>query len=161
MDISEVFYHGIREQVKRVVGLLGEERTEAGMSAFVDGASSWSHCFFARALMPERLGNEYDVARLLGLQRDNGTLNLVPVRLVYQTFDGLSSMISKDDLRTMLRELLEESYDDLRVPETSTTVKDANAWLAKTSGQNLLDMLKKISFSTDKPAQFEGPSCAT
>lgn len=163
MDLSEVFYHGIREQVKRVVGLLGEERTEAGLTAFVDGASSWSHCFFARALAPERLSNELDVARILGLQREDGTYNLVPVRLVYRTFDSASTMITRDQLRTMLRDMIDEdAQEKIEVPDVGGTLAGANKWLEKASGQDLMSMLKKISFNgvEKTPVKFDGPVCA-
>lgn len=114
MDVRDAFYHGIREQVRRVLGLLGEERTDKGLTAFEDGASNWSHCFFARALAPERLHDEYDVARILGLTTENvdRPLNLVPVRIVYRTFDGCSTMITKKELEQFIVSVRDESRPD-------------------------------------------------
>lgn len=157
-DISQVFYEGIRGQVKRVVGILGAERTEAGMTAFDDGSSNWSQCFFARALQPERLYSEYDVARLLGLRTPDGRLNLVPVRIVYRTFDGMSSMITKKQLLELIRAL----QDEYNAPKkASTTMIEANKWLSTQSGKSFLDMLKKINYTgvESTPLQLNGPSC--
>lgn len=162
-DLSQVFYAGIREQVKRVVGLLGEERTERGLNAFVKGSSTWSHCFFAQALAPEhRLNSENDVARILGLVSPNGRLNLVPVRIVYHTFDKMSSMISKEQLADMMRDLLAEyKQETTELPETTQTIAAAKDRLAQPSS-NLMDLIKKIDYSgvSKKKLQFEGPACA-
>lgn len=166
-DLSQVFYHGIREQVKRVVGLLGEERTEKGLRAFTKGASTWSHCFFAQALAPEyQLQSENDVARILGLVNGDGRLNLVPVRIVYHTFDRMSSMISKLELADMMRELLDEyraesaAPVEVEIPNTSETVKEAEKHLA--GAPKILDVIKKINYAgvEKTPVNLGGPSCA-
>lgn len=163
-DLSQIFYEGIREQVKRVVGLLGEERTEKGLNAFVNGASTWSHCFFAQALAPQVvLHDERDVARALDLRREDGSLNLVPVRIVYHTFDRASSMITKEQLSTMMKDLLAEYRGDkqeIELPATSDTVKTAAQQLAK--GKSLLDVIKKIDYTgvSSKKLNFDGPTCA-
>jgi hypothetical protein len=164
-DISQIFYSGIREQVKRVVGLLGEERTEKGLKAFTNGSSTWSHCFFAQALAPEHeLHSENDVARILGLVNADGRLNLVPVRIVYHTFDRMSSMISKQQLAQLIRDLLDEYRRENAIPElpdTSSTIKMVSKRLTESS--TLMDVLKKIDYTgvAKKKLTFEGPSCAT
>lgn len=162
-DLSQVFYAGIREQVKRVVGLLGEERTEKGLNAFVKGSSTWSHCFFAQALAPQHtLHNENDVARILGLVNADGRLNLVPVRIVYHTFDKMSSMITKQQLADMMRELLAEyKRETTELPETTQTIAEAKERLSAPTS-NLMDLIKKIDYTgvSKKKLQFEGPTCA-
>lgn len=109
MDINVAFYHGVIEQVRRVMGLLGPDRVDNGLTAFEDGASSWSNCFFARALAPEVLHSEQDVARLLDLKSTNGRWNCVPVRIVYHTFDGLGHVLTKDQLRQVIEDIRDES----------------------------------------------------
>lgn len=112
MDVANIFYHGICEQVRRVLNILGEERTDMGLTAFEDGASNWSHCFFARALAPQRLGGEYDVAKALDLWNGDKTrLNVVPVRIVYRTFDGASSMMTKEQLKALIVQIRDESRE--------------------------------------------------
>lgn len=158
-DLSQIFYSGLREQVRRVIGLLGEERTEAGLTAFVDGQSSWAHCFFARAVMPERLHDERDVARILGLRREDGSLNLVPVRIVYRTFDGASSMMSKQDLHDLIREIQRENTV---IAKAGSSLEEAKRWLENKPTNTLFDFMKKIDYSgiENTPVKLGGPSCA-
>ena len=116
MNVNDAFYHGIREQIRRVITALGDERTDKGLSAFEDGSHNWSDCFFARALRDEvdlnNCGNpEIEVARALGLT-STGTqsgFNLVPVRIVYFTFDGASSMITAAQLKRFIQDVRDES----------------------------------------------------
>lgn len=162
-DLAEVYYDGLRQQISRVLDLLGPDRVEKGLTAFEDGASTWSHCFFARALAPEvLLHGEEDVARALGLTNPtakNG-LNLVPVRIVYRTFDGCSSWMSKEDLRQMIRDLQAEQATTIET--AATNLETAKAWLEK-SKQNVNNALKKINFMgvESTPVKLGGPSCAT
>jgi hypothetical protein len=144
MDIRDAFYHGIHQQIRRVITLLGPERTDKGLSAFEDGASNWSQCFFARALAPETLSNEEDVARILGLYQHNGAgskgqrrYNVVPVRIVYQTFDGLSTMMTKE----MLYKFISDIRDESRPSE-------------------VMNLLKSINYDEKKIADFSEVSCA-
>lgn len=113
-NVNDLFYHGIRQQVRRVLELLGEERTDKGLTAFEDGASNWSQCFFARALEPERLHSEIDVARILGLTSPTSKtgFNLVPVRIIYRTFDGMSTVISRKELHDFIVSVRDESRPD-------------------------------------------------
>lgn len=112
MNVNDIFYHGIRSQIRRVLEALGDERIDAGLTAFEDGHSSWSDCFFARALAPARLHNEVDVCRELNFFSTSGAPNLVPVRIIYRTFDGLSSMITKQELVKLIIEIRDESRPD-------------------------------------------------
>jgi hypothetical protein len=112
MNVNDIFYHGIRSQIRRVLTLLGDERIDNGLTAFEDGASNWSQCFFARAVAPERLYSEDDVCRILGLTTVDGRPNRVPVRIIYRTFDGLSPMMTKKQLADLIVEIRDESRPD-------------------------------------------------
>jgi len=106
MEVNNLFYIGIRQQIRRVLNALGPERTDMGLTAFEDGASNWHECFFARALANDEVfkadRDETGVAKALGLLSENGTPNLVPVRIVYATFDGNSKLISRDELNEFI-----------------------------------------------------------
>lgn len=121
-DVADMFYHGIREQIRRVLTLLGDERVDKGLTAFEDGASSWSSCFFARAFLPQRIHCEQDVARILGLETKDGRLNLVPVRIVYYTFDGCSSMMTEAELK----EFIVSVRDETRPSEVMNLLRSIN-----------------------------------
>jgi hypothetical protein len=109
VNVNDAFYHGIRHQIRRVLEKLGDERIDAGMTAFEDGASNWSQCWFARALAPERLRDETDVARILGFKNGSGGWNLVPVRIIYRTFDGCSTLLTRDELAKLITDIRDES----------------------------------------------------
>lgn len=159
-DLSEMYYDGLRQQIARVMHLLGDERIEKGLTAFENGASTWSHCFFARALAPERLNGEEDVARILGLKNPNTRhgLNLVPVRIVYRTFDGASQWMTKDDLRQMIRTLQDEGK---QLEAVDKGLSQAATWLAD-QAKNVNNTLKKINFmgAENTPLKLGGPTCA-
>lgn len=136
-NVQDLFYHGIRQQVRRVLNILGDERIDKGLTAFEDGGSNWSQCFFARALAPSRLHNEKDVARILNLYSVSGELNLVPVRIVYRTFDGASTMITRGELRDFIVAVRDESRPS-----------------------ELLDLLRSINYSNVETTPVEmAPSC--
>jgi hypothetical protein len=113
-DVQDLFYHGIRQQIRRVLTLLGEERVDKGLTAFEDGASNWSSCFFARAFLPERIYGELDVCRLLNLTSTTTKhgYNVVPVRIVYRTFDGCSTLMTEDELKEFIVSVRDESRPD-------------------------------------------------
>lgn len=106
MEVNNLFYIGIRQQIRRVLNALGPERTDLGLSAFEDGASNWHECFFARALASDKIfqhdRGEIGVARALGLVSKDGSPNLVPVRIVYCTFDGNSKLITREELNEFI-----------------------------------------------------------
>lgn len=107
MNVKDAFYHGIRQQIRRVLEAMGEERVAMGLTAFDTGASNWGSCFFARAYPEVKLGHKEDpeeqVATLLGMPG-----NKVPMRIVYKTFDGLSWTISKGALHEFIKSFLDE-----------------------------------------------------
>lgn len=120
MDIRDAFYHGVRHQVRRVLEAMGPERIERGLTAFENGASNWSHCFFARAYPELSLNSgraEFQVAQALGM----GT-NRVPMRIVYTLFDGVGSKttMTKGDLRKFIEGFLDEKRD----PEVQKAIDD-------------------------------------
>ena len=106
MEVSNIFYIGIRQQIRRVLNALGPERTDKGLTAFEDGASNWHQCFFARALADDPTFQEYrdedGVALALGLTYASGAPNLIPVRIVYHTFDGQSKLITREELNEFI-----------------------------------------------------------
>ena len=126
MEVNNLFYIGIRQQIRRVLNALGPERTDMGLTAFEDGASNWHECFFARALANDEVfkadRDETGVAKALGLLSENGTPNLVPVRIVYATFDGNSKLISRDELN----EFIVAVRDGLRPEAVMEVLQQAN-----------------------------------
>jgi hypothetical protein len=144
-NVKDLFYHGIRQQVREVVTRLGNDRTDEGLTAFEDGHSSWADCFFARALRNDKAfraePNEFGVARTLGFfsTSTKSGLNVIPVRIVYMTFDGMSTQITKAEMRQLITDLRDESRPD-----------------------ELMRLLRNIDYSgvEDKPAVFGVVSCA-
>lgn len=108
-DVKDLFYHGVRQQITRVLKAMGEDRISQGLTAFEDGASTWTACFFARAF-PEvnlELGNpEEKIADLLGMPG-----NKVPMRIVYRTFDGVGFVMTKKAMKDFIRGFLDEQRD--------------------------------------------------
>lgn len=105
-DVKDLIYHGVREQITRVLKAMGEDRISQGLTAFENGASTWSACFFARAY-PEvnlTIGNpEERIAELLGMPG-----NKVPMRIVYHTFDGCGVSMTKKGMLEFIRAFLDE-----------------------------------------------------
>lgn len=105
-DVKDLFYHGVRHQIGRVLNAMGEDRVRMGLTAFDDGAKNWSACFFARAypeLLLHSCGDpELAVSKKLGMGD-----NKVPMRIVYRTFDGLSSSISREQMQAFMQSFLE------------------------------------------------------
>lgn len=101
MNLQDAYYHGIRQQVRRVLESMTDLQIEKGLTAFVDGASTWSHCFFARALRGDTdldrcRDPEQEIMRVLKINSP------IPVRIVYCTFDGLGVM-KKDELMDFIK----------------------------------------------------------
>jgi hypothetical protein len=126
MEVQNIFYIGIRQQIRRVLNELGPERTDKGLTAFEDGQSNWHECFFARALDQDKTfqneRNEIGVAKALKLLTADGRPNLVPVRIVYYTFDGNSKLIT----RAELNEFITAVRDGQRPEEVMKVLQSAN-----------------------------------
>jgi len=106
-DVRDLFYHGMRQQIRRVLDAMGPERIDMGLTAFETGMSSWSACFFARAFPEVNLNSvdpERKIAQLLGMGD-----NRVPMRIVYHTFDGASHFMTKQQLRKFIEDIRDES----------------------------------------------------
>ncbi len=124
MDVQTAFYHGIRQNIRRVLVALGPERIEKGLTAFEDGASNWSDCFFARAFEGEadlsRTPSKYGklpfarhhamptlyICDLLGDEKFDLR---VAVAMVWHTFDQQSLFIDRKSLRKFIEDVLDES----------------------------------------------------
>lgn len=105
-NVKDLFYHGVREQITRVLKAMGEDRISLGLTAFENGASTWSACFFARAYPEVNLtmhDPEAKIADLLGMPG-----NKVPMRIVYRTFDGAGISMTKDGMLQFIRGFLDE-----------------------------------------------------
>lgn len=106
-EVETLFYHAIRQQLRRVLGKMTEEQIDAGLTAFEDGSRNWSQCFFARALRPHVLHSEYDVVRILGLESP------MPVRILYTMFDQAhGSRMTSSELYQFLASVRDESRPD-------------------------------------------------
>lgn len=116
-DVRDLFYHGVRHQIRRVLEAMGPEKIEMGLTAFENGASNWSACFFARAY-PE-LNLNYDpenvIAKALGMEG-----NRVPMRIVYRTFDSIGVSMTKQGLVEFIRNFLDEKRD----PEAQAGIEE-------------------------------------
>ena len=119
-DVQTMFYHGVRENIRRVLKALGPDRIEKGLTAFEDGASNWSQCFFARALKGEvdlaasRRDQTLVICEILG----DPTYKLkVPVKMIWHTFDqmgaknyrGVALQLTREDMRKFINDVLDES----------------------------------------------------
>lgn len=138
MDVRDAFYHGIRHQVRRVLTALGPERIEKGLTAFDDGASNWSQCFFARAfagelsmhisaygLVPSKpyiSTPEWNIMNKLGLPSH------VPVRIVWNLFDQFDTWRNTSTQlmdRATFRKFIEDVLDESR-PEVVELLRSLN-----------------------------------
>jgi hypothetical protein len=105
-NVKDLFYHGVRDQITRVLKAMGEDRISQGLTAFENGASTWTACFFARAYPEVNLtmvDPEAKIADLLGMPG-----NKVPMRIVYRTFDGAGISMTKQGMLDFIRGFLDE-----------------------------------------------------
>ncbi len=127
-NVNDLFYHGIRHQVRRVLVAMGPERVEKGLTAFDDGAPTWNNCFFARAYSDYDLleggDPEQRVCELIGIK------SAVPVRIVYHLFDDWKdNHMTKEQLRAMMEEFMDEVRPvspEVRELLNSVTLRDIN-----------------------------------
>lgn len=128
MDVRDIFYHGIHQQVRRVLNKMTDDQIDKGLTAFEDGASNWSHCFFARALemdknyIDSKRPAEFWVMDQLGLE------SIIPVRIVYGLFDGVGKKISFT--RDKLKEFISNVRDERRPEEVLALLQslDQDTW---------------------------------
>lgn len=131
MDVRDMFYHGLRHQIRRVLTALGPDRIEKGLTAFDSGSSNWSQCFFARAFgeinlnehqpgvgqqpkpgkgVPQISLPEWTLMHLLHINSH------VPIRIVWNLFDqidawrmGAAPMMDRATFRKFIEDVLDES----------------------------------------------------
>lgn len=121
MDYETAVYHGVRQNLRRVLNALGNDRIELGLTAFEDGVSNWTGCFFARAFKNEArvgttaTGHHIDpTLHICTLLNDPGYKLKVPVKILWHTFDSAQSSfggknLSRQDLRKFIEDVLDES----------------------------------------------------
>lgn len=128
-DVSTMIYHGVRQNVRRVLEALGPERIEKGLTAFEDGESNWDECFFARAFKGEaHLGHPstalteaypavvkgrdfIDPSKHICLLLNDPNLRmLVPVKMIWHAFDKMAGQHwTRADLQQFVNDVLDES----------------------------------------------------
>lgn len=106
-NIRDAYFHGVRQQLRRVIQALGPDRTDDGLTAFIDGASSWSSCFFARALPGLELDLSSDPSE--DIRRELKLETKVPVCITWNTFDGCGVTMSKDQMQQFIQDVLDET----------------------------------------------------
>lgn len=130
MNVQDIYYHGVRDQIRRVLGRMTEEQLDKGMTAFENGGSNWSHCFFARAFGGLASGDaEQKLMKHLDLDTP------IPIRIVYCTFDGMG--------RTMNRKQLRQFIEDVRDEQRPQEVID----VLRSIGHNEADYQQPITAS--------------
>jgi len=102
MNIQGVFYHGIRDQVRRVLAGMTPEEIDRGIDAFDTGAKNWSHCFFARALPALQLDRGAPERKLMEHFK---LQTAIPIRIVYCTFDGVGVSMSREELKQFISDV--------------------------------------------------------
>lgn len=128
MKLSHIFDEAKYQHIRRVLKALGPERIDKALTAFDDGKSNWSQCFFARAVQGEVdlnkaswktipadiskrgiIGPEYELMKLLGLS------DAVSIRFVWQSFDSAHATgMTRKKLKSMIEEILAvESAKDI------------------------------------------------
>lgn len=119
MKLSDIQYHSIRDQARRVLSMMSTDEIESGLTAFESGASSWSQCFFARALPELKLDHGKAEEKLM---KHFGLHTIIPIRMIYCTFDGASKLMTKAELRGFIDSIL----DQRRPPEVLEVLRSIN-----------------------------------
>jgi hypothetical protein len=118
-DVQDLFYHGVRQQIRRVLSAMTDDEIDRGLDAFTNGASNWSECFFAQALEMNKHNWSAEAASIPRSGRANAPerwiadrLNLtshIPVRIVYNLFDSMPfGRMTKEQLRDFISDVREE-----------------------------------------------------
>lgn len=108
MNLQDIFYHGVRDQIRRVISQMTDQEIERGLDAFQTGGSNWSHCFFARALPALELDSGKPESKL---REHFGLSDTIPIKIIYCTFDG-ASVMARADLAKFIHDLRFGSVDD-------------------------------------------------
>lgn len=134
MNLQDVFYHGIRSQIRRVLSAMTDDEIDRGLTAFVDGQKNWSHCFFARACPALQLDHGMPEQKL---QQHLGIPTPIPIRIVYCTFDNHGVAMTRDEMLKFIR--------DCRTADDGVS-------------QDVLDLLKSVNYA-DVESKEIGVSC--
>lgn len=108
MNLQDIFYHGVRDQIRRVISQMSDQEINRGLDAFTTGSSNWSHCFFASALPQCELDRGNPEKKL---QQHFGLDTRIPIQIIYCTFDG-ASVMARADLKKFIHDLRFGSVDD-------------------------------------------------
>lgn len=119
-DVRDLFYHGVRHQMRRVFQALGPERLDNAITAFEDGHSSWSDCFFARAFPELNLNSTPNPEKLLASKL--GFSGITPIRIVWHTFDSLNHYMTKSQMVDFVNAV----RDDMRPAEVVELLRSIN-----------------------------------
>jgi len=117
-DVRDLFYHGVREQIKRVLSAIGPDRMDNALTAFETGDNSWSNCFFARAF-PEVNLNQVPGGAEVWLMKKLGFKGITPIRIVWHTFDSLNHYMTPEQMR----EFVAAVRDDMRPAEVKALLQ--------------------------------------
>ncbi len=118
MNINDLVYHAVRQQVRRVLTAMSNDQIELGLTAFEDGGSNWSECFFARALPELNLAcclTDFRATQMIANRLNIGSN--VPVRIVWTLFDGVGEQDSASMTKAQLRSFIEAVREDRRPDE--------------------------------------------
>lgn len=110
-DVRDLFYHGVRHQMRRVLQALGPDRLDHALTAFEDGQSNWSQCFFARAFPEVNLNKVGDPEKWLA--KELGFNGITPIRIVWHTFDSLNHYMTREQMIQFVQAV----RDDMRPAE--------------------------------------------
>lgn len=123
MDIQTAFYHARYQHLRNVLTALGPIRVAKAMTAFEDGRSNWSQCFFARAFEGELDLNNRVVVPVEILERkilapEWQIMNalkfktVIPIRFVWQAFDRHNRGTTREKLQNMCKEIVANQHND-------------------------------------------------
>lgn len=110
MNIQDAFYHGRIMHIRNVLTALGPIRVTKAMTAFDDGQSNWSECFFARAFQGEldlHRNPEQQIKAAIGLK------SIVPIRFVWRSFDSARETgMTRATLEKLIKEIMTQQHSD-------------------------------------------------
>ena len=110
MDLQTIFYHARIVHLRNVLTALGPVRVAKGMTAFDDGESNWSNCFFARAFKGELNLNhnaEHRIQNALHLP------TRVSIRFTWRAFDSAKDTgMTREALKDMIEKITAKTNDE-------------------------------------------------
>jgi hypothetical protein len=108
-----------------VLEALGPIRVAKGMTAFEDGSSDWSNCFFARAFEGELNLTRYPEGQIKEALKFQ---TIVPIRFVWTAFDSAKSTgITRDGLIKLIHEVQQQEHSKAAEDFLKSITFDAEA----------------------------------